>query len=336
MADFSLSDALGDDSPSKAKKIGKNNPTAAAGNPQAPANPGWPGAAPGAPTQPSAPGDFAGGSGPGAPGQFPYPSGHGAPGQYPGPPSAPALEPLGSSQGSTQGSTLGNTLGSFLGSTLGSFLGSTHLKELQDSYPEALFLTQLDHFLLAPELPLGLIQMCLTQEVSQEEATGCGGFPPAPGPFGPGPGPMGPYGGPAAPGGMLMVPYDLPLQSGIMPQLVITIEAEPVPGADRFQVDFFKGPEVVFHLNPRFHEQTVVRNSNLGGCWGPEERDAFFPFVPGRRFELKILVEEDSFKVAVDGNHLLEYEHRVGGLEEVNLLRVTGDIVLYSVAPNMI
>lgn len=77
----------------------------------------------------------------------------------------PALEPLGSTQGST--------LGSFLGSTLGSFLGSTHLKELQDSYPEALFLTQLDHFLLALELPLGLIQMCLTQEVSQEEATRC-------------------------------------------------------------------------------------------------------------------------------------------------------------------
>lgn len=56
---------------------------------------------------------------------------------------------------------------------LGSSLGSTHLKELQDSYLEALFLTQLDHFLLGLELPLGLIQMCLSQEVSQEEAMGC-------------------------------------------------------------------------------------------------------------------------------------------------------------------
>lgn len=133
-----------------------------------------------------------------------------------------------------------------------------------------------------------------------------------------------------------MVPYDLPLHAGIMPQLVITIDGEPVPGADRFQIDFIKGSDVVFHLNPRFHEQTIVRNSNLGGCWGPEEREAMFPFVQGRRFELKILVEEDSFKVAVDGNHLLEYEHRVGGLEEVTLLRVTGDVALYSVAPNMI
>lgn len=52
--------------------------------------------------------------------------------------------------------------------------------------------------------------------------------------------------------------------------------------------------------------------------------------------QLKILVEEDMFKVAVDGTHLLEYEHRVGGLEEVTLLRVDGDVVLYSAAPSMI
>lgn len=30
-----------------------------------------------------------------------------------------------------------------------------------------------------------------------------------------------------------MVPYDLPLHAGIMPQLLITIVAEPLPGADR-------------------------------------------------------------------------------------------------------
>lgn len=133
-----------------------------------------------------------------------------------------------------------------------------------------------------------------------------------------------------------MVPYDLPLHAGILPRLLITIIGEPLPCADRFNVDFIKGPDVVFHFNPRFNEQTIVRNSNLGGYWGPEEREGGFPFVQGQRFELKILVEEDMFKVAVDGTHLLEYEHRVGGLEEVNLVRVCGDLVLYSAAPSMI
>lgn len=44
---------------------------------------------------------------------------------------------------------------------------------------------------------------------------------------------------------------------------------------------------MVFHFNPRFPEEQVVRNSNLGGYWGPEERDGGFPFVPGRQFEVR-------------------------------------------------
>ncbi|KAI5108344.1 galectin-3 isoform X1 [Silurus meridionalis] len=132
------------------------------------------------------------------------------------------------------------------------------------------------------------------------------------------------------------VPYDLQLHAGIMPRLLITIVGEPVPGGDRFQVDFMKGTDVVFHFNPRFSEQTIVRNSNLSGYWGPEERDGGFPFIQGQQFELKILVEDDVYKVALDGVHLLEYEHRAGGMEQVTLLRVYGDVTLYSIAPSII
>lgn len=31
-----------------------------------------------------------------------------------------------------------------------------------------------------------------------------------------------------------MMPHDLPLHAGMMPQLLITIVGEPVPGADRY------------------------------------------------------------------------------------------------------
>ena len=54
----------------------------------------------------------------------------------------------------------------------------------------------------------------------------------------------------------------------------------------RFEVNFMKGSDVVFHFNPRMAEQTIVRNTNLGGRWGPEERDGDFPFAPGRQFEV--------------------------------------------------
>lgn len=52
--------------------------------------------------------------------------------------------------------------------------------------------------------------------------------------------------------------------------------------------------------------------------------------------QLKILVGEEFFKIALNDVHLLEYDYRVGGLEDVNLLRIMGDIILYSVAPTMI
>ncbi|XP_028421130.1 galectin-3 [Perca flavescens] len=396
MADFSLSDALGDDTPSNAKKIGNTNPSAPACNPPPLANPGWPSSAPGAPTQPSAPGEYGGSSGPGAPGQFPFPSGPGAPGQYPGPPSAPGGFPPGpgipgqyppapgapgqfpsspGAPGQYPGQYPGQFPGQYPGQYPGQFPGQYppegapgQLPGGPVSYPTGPFPSGPGappgpypnvpypgsqpgggNGMYGPGGPGGFPPPAGPGSYPAYPAGGFppiptgswgppagGGFPPAPGSFGPGPGSMGPYGGPAAPGGMMMAPFDLPLHAGILPRLVITIVGEPVPGGDRFQVDFIKGSDVVFHFNPRFPEQTIVRNSNLGGCWGPEEREGGFPFVQGQRFELKILVEEDSFKVAVDGTHLLEYEHRVGGLEEVTLLRVTGDVVLHSAAPSMI
>uniref|UniRef100_A0A8C5E6Y0 Galectin n=1 Tax=Gouania willdenowi TaxID=441366 RepID=A0A8C5E6Y0_GOUWI len=368
--------ALGDDSQGKAKKTGNPNPAAPTNNLPPTANPGWPSSAPGAPAQPSAPADYSGGSsGPGAPGQFPFPSGPGAPGQYPGPPSAtggfhpgpgvpgqyppapgaPGQFPSGpgaptqfpgqylpeGSPGQLPGGPVPYPAGPFP-SGPGAPPGPYPNVPFPGAQPGG------GNGLYGPGGPGAFPPPAGPGSFPTFPTGGFppippgswgnagGGFPPAPGPFGPGPGPMGPYGGPAVPGGALMVPHELPLHAGIMPRLLITIMGEPLPGADRFNVDFVKGSEVVFHFNPRFNEQTVIRNSNLGGYWGPEERDGPFPFVQGRRFELKILVEEDMFKVAVDGTHLLEYEHRVGGLEEVTLLRVEGDIVLYSAAPSLI
>ncbi|CAL1575337.1 unnamed protein product [Knipowitschia caucasica] len=330
MSEFSLTDALGDDTPKEAKKIGNTNPSAP------PSNPGWPGSAPGAPSQPPGSGQYPSGSpysapggfpppGPGAPGPGQFPPG--APGQFPSSPGAPGQFPPHYPPEAVPGQLPGGPMpypsGPFPsgpGAPAGPY-PNVPFPGAQPGAPGA-FPPGPDVF---PPFPSGGFPPI---PPGSWGAPAAGGFPPAPGPFGPGP--AGPY------GGSMMVPFDLPLHAGIMPNLVITIVGEPVPGADRFQVDLIKGSDVVFHLNPRFPENTIVRNSNLGGFWGPEERDGYFPFVQGQRFELKILVDEDEFKVAVDGTHLLEYEHRVGGLEEVTLLRIMGDVVLYSAAPSMI
>lgn len=73
----------------------------------------------------------------------------------------------------------------------------------------------------------------------------------------------------------------------------------------RFSVNLACGStpasDVAFHLNPRFDQNYVVRNSRLGGRWGHEECAATQrnPFKRGAKFYLTILAAEDGFMVTV-------------------------------------
>ncbi|NXI76067.1 LEG3 protein, partial [Rhipidura dahli] len=181
-----------------------------------------------------------------------------------------------------------------------------------------------------------------------------GAFPGAPaatGPFptpgqpssGPGFGPSAPQGGPNPPQGgptPMKVPFELPLQAGLVPRLLITITGTVNPNPDRFSLDFKRGNDVAFHFNPRFnedHKKVIVCNSMFQNNWGKEERTApRFPFEAGKPFKLQILCETDHFKVAVNDAHLLQYNYREKRLNEVTKLCIRGDIALTSVVPTMI
>ncbi|XP_074854749.1 galectin-3 [Carettochelys insculpta] len=163
------------------------------------------------------------------------------------------------------------------------------------------------------------------------------GAPPTAPQFGPGFGPAPQPGGPAAP---LNVPYDLPLQAGLMPRLLITITGMVNPKPNRFSLDFKKGQDIAFHFNPRFNEenrQVIVCNSMIQNNWGKEERTApWFPFEAGKPFKIQVLCETDHFKVAVSDAHLLQFNYRLKNLTEITKLSIAGDISLTSIMPTMI
>ncbi|NXQ40487.1 LEG3 protein, partial [Catharus fuscescens] len=179
-----------------------------------------------------------------------------------------------------------------------------------------------------------------------------GAYPGAPGAY-PG-GPAGPGAYPGAPGAFpgqppatgpfpvvsQKVPFELPLQAGLVPRLLITITGTVNPNPDRFSLDFKRGNDVAFHFNPRFredHKKVIVCNSKFQDIWGKEERTApRFPFEAGKPFKLQILCETDHFKVAVNDAHLLQYNFREKRLNEVTKLCIAGDIALTSVVPTMI
>ncbi|KAM4663091.1 galectin-3 [Discoglossus pictus] len=133
----------------------------------------------------------------------------------------------------------------------------------------------------------------------------------------------------------LKIPYELPLPSGVVPGLLLTVQGNVNGNAKRFVIDFKKGQEIAFHVNPRLDEKpnTIVRNSMLRGQWGKEERHASkFPFQQGKPFKIQILCQPDKYNVAVNNESLFQYQHRVRELNEIKQIVISGDITLSDVS----
>ncbi|XP_077826697.1 galectin-9 isoform X7 [Macaca mulatta] len=126
------------------------------------------------------------------------------------------------------------------------------------------------------------------------------------------------------------MPFVTTIPGGLYPSKSITLSGTVLPSAQRFHINLCSGSHIAFHLNPRFDENAVVRNTQINNCWGSEERSLprKMPFVRGQSFSVWILCDAHCLKVAVDGQHLFEYYHRLRNLPAINKLEVGGDIQL--------
>ncbi|XP_030070021.1 galectin-3 isoform X2 [Microcaecilia unicolor] len=161
------------------------------------------------------------------------------------------------------------------------------------------------------------------------------GFPQPPNPFG---APAEPTPKPKDPFVPLTIPYQRPLTAGVMPQLLITVQGTVKAKPHRFAVDLRKNNDVALHLNPRFDKRphTIVRNTMINNIWGEEEKHTpKFPFQHGKPFKIQILCETNHFRVAINNEHLFQYNHRIKELKEINKLCIDGDITLTNVEVTM-
>ncbi|XP_012973736.1 galectin-9 isoform X2 [Mesocricetus auratus] len=147
------------------------------------------------------------------------------------------------------------------------------------------------------------------------------------------PGPMFPTPGiqPVAyPTSAYPVPFFTSIPNGLYPSKTIIVAGIVLPNAKRFHINLRSGMDIAFHLNPRFNEKVVVRNTQINNTWGPEERNLLgkMPFSCGQSFSVWILCESHCFKVSVDGQHLCDYVHRLKHLPDINNLEVAGDVQL--------
>uniref|UniRef100_A0A8C0J292 Galectin n=2 Tax=Chelonoidis abingdonii TaxID=106734 RepID=A0A8C0J292_CHEAB len=129
------------------------------------------------------------------------------------------------------------------------------------------------------------------------------------------------------------VPYHTSIFGGFYPSRSVIITGTIPLDADRFHVNLKWGDHIALHLNPRFSEKTIVRNSQLHQSWGPEERGlpSGMPLHRGQSFTIWILCDAHCFKVAVNGQHQFEYNHRVPNLQQIDRLEIGGDVTLICV-----
>lgn len=128
-----------------------------------------------------------------------------------------------------------------------------------------------------------------------------------------------------------IIPFTGTIMGGLQDGKMVIIQGQ-VPGhAKRFGVDFQCGScvmpraDVAFHLNIRYDESAVVCNTLDCQRWGSEERNSHVPINAGSYFELIIKSCYTCFQVSVNGQHFLEYRHRLP-MTRVDTLKVSGDV----------
>ncbi|XP_077167423.1 galectin-9 isoform X2 [Paroedura picta] len=148
-----------------------------------------------------------------------------------------------------------------------------------------------------------------------------------------------PYNGAGFPPGPYFQPqiYSLPYQAslfgGLFPSRSVIVSGTVLARASRFHINLKMGQDTAFHLNPRFKEKVIVRNSQFSGRWGPEERHlrGSMPLHPEQAFTIWIQCEQQCFRVAVNGQHQFDYYHRAANLQQIDRLEIEGDVLLSEV-----
>ncbi|XP_042560434.1 galectin-9-like isoform X2 [Clupea harengus] len=136
---------------------------------------------------------------------------------------------------------------------------------------------------------------------------------------------------PYSPSPSYIVPYKTVIQGGLYPGKTITIQGIPIQPANGFIINLRSNSGIAIHFNPRFKENTVVRNSHMDNKWGSEERSGGMPFHCGQPFTVAFVCDTQCFRIIVNSIQMFTYNHRHLSHQQTDIVEVTGDVSLSSV-----
>ena len=112
-----------------------------------------------------------------------------------------------------------------------------------------------------------------------------------------------------------------------------TIEIVAISPNSWFSFNLIAGENFAYHFNPRFSEGQIVQNTRVGN-WGLEERLPFPPeMASGKKFKVKIAVQETQLAVYLNDTFLSYYKHRIppGEINSLRLICSQGSLPVLSV-----
>ncbi|RWS22346.1 galectin-8-like protein [Leptotrombidium deliense] len=127
-----------------------------------------------------------------------------------------------------------------------------------------------------------------------------------------------------------IIPFNHDISGKIVPGFMVYVSGRPGSFPFRFKFEFKDDTKVFFQFDVRFDECTVVRNHRDNG-WAKEERDlTHFPFSPGVGFDMIFYVRDVDFMVAVNGQHFVNFTHRLLPLSDIKYFNINGDVAVTS------
>lgn len=115
---------------------------------------------------------------------------------------------------------------------------------------------------------------------------------------------------------------------------LIIIKGEVPSGSNSFMVNLQEGPtdqdDICLHINPRFDEGAIIRNTRLKNMWGSEHTDGGIPLTQGKSFVLVVAALLDFYMIWINDKHFANYDHRCP-LGSAAYLVVDGDVTLSEV-----
>ncbi|KAM9133218.1 galectin-12 isoform 1-T1 [Pangshura tecta] len=131
----------------------------------------------------------------------------------------------------------------------------------------------------------------------------------------------------------LAVPYCHPLPHGLASRDTITVRGLVCPVPEGFSLSLREDPShVPLRLSTCFRTRALTWSSFPDEALSHAEKVATcFPFHPQRFFELLLVCEEGSFKLALNGIPLGQYDTPWVFWDRITQLWIEGDVTLYSV-----